>query len=53
MNRYAWFLVGYLILSGLIVVVRAAFQLTREYGPWDAILTPFEVAFIIWVVTKC
>ena len=44
-------LIGYLVLSGVIVVVRGLTFSTREYTPWDAILAPIEIGLLIWLVT--
>lgn len=45
------FLIGWLIMSGVIVFVRGVAGTYRRYTLSDAIFGALEVAFLIWLVT--
>lgn len=46
-----WFLIGYLVLSTLLIWKRGFLRQTRTYTPAEAVLGTIEFALLIWLVT--
>lgn len=50
MNGWAWFVVGYLILNGLIIFGRGCAGSVRRYTLAEGIVGLAEVAVLAWIV---
>lgn len=46
------FLIGWLLVSGLIIVIKGLVGAQRDYTVFDSIFGAAEIAFLIWLVTE-